>query len=120
MSTPRPRVSQLTPEELELLALEHVESMFIEVRATGRNVGEQCNPVKLVRAHPWIAAGLAAAAGVLLARYLRSGPAPCSAPKPAGAAPGGVFDSLLSIASSAAAGVLPGLLAGWANRTKPD
>ena len=34
MSKPRPRVSDLTPEELELLALEHVESMFIELRAT--------------------------------------------------------------------------------------
>ena len=28
MSNPRPRVSDLTPEELELLALEHVENVF--------------------------------------------------------------------------------------------
>ena len=63
MSSPRPRVSNLTPEELELLALEHVENLFMEFRATGRDVRRQCNPIKLAKDHPWIAAGLAAAAG---------------------------------------------------------
>jgi hypothetical protein len=118
MSSPRPRVSNLTPEELELLALEHVENLFMEFRATGRDVRRQCNPIKLAKDHPWIAAGLAAAAGAVLARYLRPRPAAPSQQKTAPASRG-VLDSLLSVAVGAAAGAMPELLAGWTNRTKP-
>ena len=119
MNSPRPRVSNLTPEELELLALEHVECLFMELRAAGSNVRQRCNPVKLVKGHPWIAAGLAAVAGAMLARYLRPGPAACSPQKTASASRG-ILDSLLSVAVGAASGALPELLAGWTNRTKPD
>ena len=71
MSRPRPRVSDLTPEELELLALEHVESLFIELRVASGLVREQYHPVKLIKRHPFVAAGLAAAAAFMLARHLQ-------------------------------------------------
>ncbi len=73
MST-QPRVSDLTPEELERLALEHVESMFIELHATSEGVRERCQPVRLIKRHPLIAAGLAATTAatiVILVRQLR-------------------------------------------------
>ena len=113
MSRPRPRVSGLTPEELELLALEHVESVFIELRAACEAVREQCNPVKLAKRHPFVAAGLAAAAALMLVRHLRPRPAGSSgqnarAPR--------LFDSLLSGAAGAAGRALPELLASWLNR----
>ncbi|MGD0999528.1 MAG: hypothetical protein ABSA67_02410 [Candidatus Brocadiia bacterium] len=111
MSDPRPRVSDLTPEELELLALEHVESMFIELRATSAAAREQCHPVKLIKAHPFIAAGIAAAA-FMLARQLSPKPAGSSGKKAAAAAPG-LFDSLLSGVAGAAGNALPELVASW-------
>ena len=113
MSRPRPRVSDLTPEELELLALEHVESAFIELRATWGIVREQYHPVKLVKRHPFVAAGLAAAAAFMLARYLRRKPAGSSGER---AATPGFFDSLLSGAAGAAGRALPGLVASWLAR----
>ncbi|MGO8703692.1 MAG: hypothetical protein ACLQVA_07720 [Candidatus Brocadiia bacterium] len=113
MSDPRPRVSDLTPEELELLALEHVESMFIELRATSGTVGEQCRPAKLIERHPFLVMGIAAGAGFMLARHLQRKPGG----KAAAAAPGW-FDSLLSAVAGAA---LPGLVASWlAQGKKPD
>ena len=120
MSRPRPRVSDLTPEELELLALEHVESMFVEFRATSGTVREQYNPVKLIKRHPFIAAGLAAAAAFMLARYVQRKPAGSSGEKAAAAAPG-LLDSLLSGVAGAAGSALPELLTSWlAQGTKPD
>ena len=119
MSRPRPRVSDLTPEELELLALEHVESMFIELRATSGVVREQYHPVKLIKRHPFVAAGLAAAAAFMLARHLQQKPAGSSGEK-AAAAPG-LFDSLLSGVAGAAGSALPELVASWlAQGSKPD
>ena len=120
MSRSRPRVSDLTPEELEILALEHVQSMFIELRAMCEVAGEQYHPVKLAKRHPFVAAGLAAAAAFMLARYLRSKPAGSSGRKPAAAAPK-LFDSLLSGLAGAAGRALPELLASWLTQgSKPD
>ena len=112
MSRPRPRVCDLTPEELELLALEHVESMFIEFRAASGVVREQYHPVKLIKRHPFVAAGLAAAAAFMLARYVQRKPAGSSGEKAAVAAPG-MFDSLLSGLAAAAGRELPELVASW-------
>ena len=120
MSNSRPRVADLTPEELELLALEHVEIMFGELRAAGAVAAENLHPLKLIKRHPFIAAGLATAAGFLLIRFLRpkhtsppGDPAPAHAPV--------FFSSLLSGAASAAGRALPGLLASWlARQTKSD
>ena len=120
MSRPRPRVSDLTPEELEMLALEHLENMFIELGATGEVVREQYHPVKLIKRHPFAAAGLAAAAAFMMARYVRREPAGSSGDKASGAAPT-FFDSLLSGATGAAGRALPELLASWlSQRSKPD
>ena len=120
MSSPRPRVSDLTPEELELLALEHVESMFIELRAACGVVREQYHPVKVIKRHPLVAAGLTAAAAFMLARYLRRKPAGSSGEKAAAAAPE-LFDSLLSGVAGAAGRVLPELVASWlARKSEPD
>lgn len=120
MSRPRQSVSDLTPEELELLALEHVENLFIELRATCEVVREQYHPVKLARRHPFVAAGLASGAALMLVRYLRRKPAGNSGTKVAAAAPG-MFDSLLSGVAGAAGRALPGLLASWLGRgTKSD
>lgn len=110
MSRPRPRVSDLTPEELELLALEHVESMFIELRAAGGVVREQYHPAKLIKRHPFVAVGLAAAAAFMLARSLRGKPAGSSDEK---TATPGLFDSLLSGVAGAAGSALPELLTSW-------
>ncbi len=115
MSTPRPRVSDLTPEELEILALEHVASMFIELRATGASVREQYHPMKLIRRHPFVAAGLAAGAAFLLVRLFRRKSAGNSAEKAAPAGPG-FLDSLLSGAAGAAGRALPDLVASWLTR----
>ena len=112
MSRPRPRVSDLTPEELELLALEHVESMFIELRAACGVVREQYHPVKLIKRHPFVAVALAAAAGLVVVRFLRRKPAGSSGEKAAAAWPG-LFDSLLSGVAGAAGRALPELVASW-------
>lgn len=118
MSKPHPRVSGLTPEELELLALEHVESMFIELRATSGIVRDQYQPVKLIKRHPFVAAGLAAAAAFMLARLLRRKPGASSGEK---ATAPGLFDSLLSGVAGAAGSALPELVASWlAQGCKPD
>ncbi len=110
MNKPRPRVSDLPPEELELLALEHVESMFIELRAASGTVREQYDPVKLIKRHPFVAAGLAAAAAFMLARYVQRKPAGSSGGKTASP---GLFDSLLSGVAGAAGSALPELVASW-------
>lgn len=110
MSRPRPRVSDLTPEELEILAFGHVESMFIELRAMREVVREQYHPVKMVKRHPFVAAGLAAAAAFKLVRYLRRKPAGSSgekAPAPR------LFESLLSGVAGVAGRALPWLVASW-------
>ncbi len=112
MSRPRPRVSDLTPEELELLALEHVESMFIEIRATSGIVREQYRPVKLIKRHPFVAAGLAAAAAFMLARFVQRKPVGSSGEKAAASTPG-LLDSLLSGVAGAAGNALPELVASW-------
>jgi hypothetical protein len=118
MNRTRPHVSNLTPEELEILALEHVESMFIELRSTCETVREQYHPVKLAKRHPFIAAGLAAAAAFILVRYLRRKSAAGSAENVA--APG-LIDSLMSGVAGAAGRALPGLVASWlTQRSKPD
>jgi hypothetical protein len=110
----------LTPEELEILALEHVESMFIELRAACEVVREQYHPVKLVKRHPLVATGLAAAAAFMLVRHLRRKPGGSSGEK-AAAAPPGLFDSLLSGVAGAAGRALPALLASWlTQRSKSD
>ena len=120
MSRARPHLSDLTPEELEILALERVESMFIELRAACEVVREQYHPVKLVKRHPFVAAGLAAAAAFMLVRYLRRKPAGSSSQKAAAAAPG-LLDSLLSGLAGAAGRALPGLVASWlTQRGKPE
>jgi hypothetical protein len=111
-------VSDLTPEELEILALEHVESMFTELQATCEAVREQYHPVKLVKRHPFVAAGLAAAGAFMLVRCLRRRPAESFAEK---AAAPGLFNSLLSGVAGAAGRMLPGLVASWlTQRTKPS
>ena len=119
MSKPRPCVSDLTPEELELLALEYVESLFIELHATCEVAREQYNPVKLVKSHPFVAAGLAAAAAFMLVR--------CRRRKLAGncgervAAPPRLLDSFLSGIADTAGRALPEFVAFWlARRFKPD
>ena len=118
MSKPRPRVSDLNPEELEILALEHVESMFIELRATSAVAREQYHPVKLIKRHPFVAAGLAAAAAFMLARYVQRKPAGSSGGK---AAAPGLLDSLLSGVAGAAGSALPELMASWlTQRSRPD
>ena len=110
MSKPRPSLSDLTPEELELLALEHVANTFLELRAACQVAREQYDPVKLAKRHPFVATGLAAAAGFMLARRLRSRPDGCSGQKTGTSR---LFGSLLSGATSAAGRVLSGLLASW-------
>lgn len=110
MSRPRPSVSDLTPEELEILALEHVKSMFIELRATCEGVRQQYHPVKIVKRHPFVVAGLAAAAAFRLVRYLRRKPAGSSGEK---AAAPRLFESLLSGVAGVAGRALPWLVASW-------
>ena len=110
MSKPHPRVSDLTPEELEILALEHVESMFIELRATCEVVREQYHPEKLIKRHPFVAVGLAAAAGFMLVRYLRRKSAGSSGEKAAAPA---LLDSFLSGVAGAVGRALPELVASW-------
>ena len=118
MSKTHPRMSDLTPEELEILALEHVENMFSELRATCEVVREQYHPVKLAKRHPFVAAALAAAAGFVVVRYLRRKPAGSSGEK---AAAPGLFDSLLSGLAGAAGRAVPGLVASWlTQRSKAD
>ena len=118
MSGARPRLSDLTPEELELLALEHVESMFIELRATSAIVREQYHPVKLAKRHPFAAAGLAAVTAFMMARYLRRKPTASSGDKVVAQ---GLFDSLLSGVAGAAGHALPELVASLlTQRSKPD
>ena len=118
MTMPHPRVSDLTPEELERLALQHVDSMFCELDAACRLVREEYQPVKLIQRHPFISAGLAAAAAFLLGRHLLRKPAGSSGGE---AAAPGLFDSLLSGVAGAASRALPELLASWLNPgTKPD
>ncbi len=120
MTTPGARVSDLTPEELELLALDHVEGMFVELDATRAAVREQCHPLKLIKRHPFIAAGLAAGAAFLLVRLFRRKPAGNSSEK-AASDPPGFFDSLFSGAAGAAGRALPGLLASWlTHRSEQD
>jgi hypothetical protein len=113
MSETRPRVSGLTPEELEILALEHVGSMFVEFSATCEVVRERYNPVKLIKRHPVVAAALAAAAAFKLVRYLRRKTAGSAGEK---AAAPGLFYSLLSGVASAAGRALPALLVSWLTR----
>lgn len=108
MSRTRPQMSDLTPEELEILALEHVENMFSELRATCEVVREQYHPLKLVKRHPFVAAALAAAAGFVVVRSLRRKPAEGSGEKTAG-----LFESLLSGVAGATGRALPGLVASW-------
>jgi len=118
MSKLHPRMSDLTPEELEILALEHVENMFGELRATCEAVREQYHPVKLVKRHPFVAAALAAAAGFVAVRYIRRKPAGSSGEKAAAPA---LLDSLLSGLAGAAGRALPGLVASWlTQRSKSD
>jgi hypothetical protein len=113
-------MSDLTPEELELLALEHVEGAFIELRAASTVVRDQYHPVKLAKRHPFVALGLAAAAAFLLARYLGRGSAGNSGEKASARAQTG-FDALLSSVASAAGRELPGWVASWLSRgCKPD
>jgi hypothetical protein len=95
MSGIRPPGSRLTPEELEPLALEHVERMFIELQAACGAVREQYHPGKLIKRHPWGAAGIAAVAVFMLVRHLRRKPAGTFEEKPAAAAPG-LIDSFWS------------------------
>ena len=116
MSDPLPRLSDLTPDELEVLALQHVDSAFLEVDAACRLVREEYHPVRLIERHPFIAAGLAAAAAFMLGRRLSAKPAASSAEK----APG-LLDSVLSGVAGAAGRMLPELLASWmAQRREPD
>lgn len=114
MSRPRPRVSDLTPDELEMLALEHVESVFIEGRAAYAVLRAEYHPVKLIKRHPLITAAVAAGGAFLLFQCLRKKPAgdTCGAQTP------GAFDSLLSGLAGAAGNALPGLLASWMNPTQ--
>ncbi len=120
MSATRPRMCDLSPEELEALALSHVESMFAELHAACGAVREQCHPVKLMKRHPFAAAALAAAAAFLVGRSLRRKPAARPGEAGAAAAPG-LFDSLLSGLAGAAGRALPALVASWLARpTKPE
>ena len=120
MTAPHPRLGDLTPDELELLALEHVQIVFNELHATGAVAREKFHPLNLAKRHPVIAVGIAAAAAFLLFRSLRHKSAPANAQTPAPHAPD-FFDSLLAGAASAAGRALPALLASWLTRqSKPD
>jgi hypothetical protein len=118
MSQDRPSMSNLTPDELELLALDHIEKMFIEIRATCVVVHDQYRPMKLVKRHPLIATGIATAASVIIYRFLR--------PKPAGkdgenTVASRLFDSLLSGVKDAARRALTELVSSWLTpKSKPD
>ena len=68
------------------------------------------DPVKLIKRHPFVAAGLAAAAAFMLARYVQRKPAGSSGGKTASP---GLFDSLLSGVAGAAGSALPELVASW-------
>jgi hypothetical protein len=118
MSDTRPRMIDLTPRELEALALEHVASMFIEVRRGFEVAREQLHPVRLVRRHPVAATGLAAAAAFMMFRRFRSRPAQ---PSGEGGRGPGMLDSLLSDFAGAAGRALPGLVTSWlASRSRSD
>ena len=115
MNPARPRVSELTPEELELLALSHVESMFLEVRSACAVVREEYHPVKLAKRHPVATVLLAAAAGFLVVYALRS--------RGGGGRREGTGNGLLASFFAGLAGAagraLPGLAAAWLTRRNP-
>jgi hypothetical protein len=104
-------MSDSTPEDLEILALEHVDGMFTDLRAACEVVRERYNPLKFIERHPYFDAGMAAAASFMLARHLCRKPAG----KLAGESPG-MFDSLLSGAAGAMGRALPDLVASWLTR----
>jgi hypothetical protein len=118
MNQGRPRASDLTAEELELLALEHVESMFAEVRAARDVVRERYHPVTLVKRHPFVAVAVAGMAEFMLVQYLR----PRRAMSSDGKAPtSGIRASFLSGMAGSAGSVLPKLVTHWlSQKSKPD
>ncbi|HUT36527.1 MAG TPA: hypothetical protein VNE39_23770 [Planctomycetota bacterium] len=118
MTDAKPRLSALSPDELERLARSHVEGMWGELRAAGAELRASVHPVNVVRRHPLAAAGAAAAlVGFLLHRRRRSSVAPPVAAGAAGESLGRRFTrSLLSNLASAAGRVVPALAAGWLAR----
>ena len=116
MGKARPTLSDLTPAELELLALEHVEGIFMEIRAARDTVRERYSPVKLIKAHP-VAAGVGAGLlGLLLWRMLKSRPQGAVAASQGGGGLG-IMGTILSGFAAAAGRNLPNLLMSlWMNR----
>jgi hypothetical protein len=117
MNPAHPRLGDLTPKELQMLALEHVESIFAELRAACGTARERYRPAKLIERHPFVAAGLAAAAAFALVRYLRRKPAGAGGHGIlAAAATPGLLGSLLSGVAGSAGRALPELLLSWLGR----
>ena len=118
------RLAGLTPDELEMLALEHMELAFAELRAVRAGVQEAVSPARVVRRHPWLLAVLFGVGGLLLVRRARrprlvaTGAAP-----PVAVAPESFSRSigrgLLSALAAAAGRALPDLVLAWLSRRRP-
>lgn len=106
----RPHLSDLAPEELEALALQYAQIISIEIHATCDILREKYHPVTLAKRHPFVAVGLAVAAGSVLALYLRATPPVSSGQKATGLKGFG----LLRTGIAAASRLLPELVAFWA------
>lgn len=115
-----PPLHKLPPEELERRVREHLDAMWGELRAAGREFRTQYHPVRVARRHPFAAAAVAGAVVALVVRKFRRRAAPAPPPALAAAPPEslgrGFARSLLGNLASAAGRVLPALVAAWAAR----
>jgi len=112
----------LSPEELDRRAREHVDGFFGEVRGVGEHVRTEWNPLRLAGKHPLATAAVIGVAGFAVARLLRgkrrearsaAGPEPIRAAEPIGRTVG---RTLLTGLAGAAATMLPELLVAYLRR----
>jgi hypothetical protein len=115
----RANLGDLTPDEIERLAQEHLNGMVAEIRAATSEVRARAHPVNIAKKHPLAVAALAGAAAFLLVRLLSSTPRASAAPpppggetpqRPAGRTLGG---TLLAGIGVAAGRMLPSLIRWW-------
>ena len=111
----------LSPEELDRRAREHVDGFFGEVRGIGEHVRTEWHPLNLARKHPVATAAVIGVAGFAVARLLRgkqraarsAAAEPIRAAEPIGHTVG---RTLLTGLAGAAAMALPELLVAYLRR----
>jgi len=67
------RLSELSPDELEDLVVDHTNAFFAEVKMVADKAAAQYSPVELAKRHPIATAGVAMAAAVFLLRLFKGG-----------------------------------------------